>query len=77
MLPLTADGTVISLHVSFIPITIFGRRRTRDMKVDQPVKIYTGVHIFCEEPGSLEWVIHGGDYVRDDIVIPGFVSPES
>ena len=44
------------------------------MKVDQPVKIYTGVHIFCEEPGSLEWVIHGGDYVRDDIAIPGFVS---
>jgi hypothetical protein len=45
------------------------------MKVDQPVKIYTGVHIFCEEPGSLEWVIHGGDYVRDDIAIPGVVSP--
>ena len=32
------------------------------MKVDQPVKIYTGVHIFCEEPGSLEWVIHGADW---------------
>jgi hypothetical protein len=51
--------------------------RTRQMEIDQAVKIDGRIDVFGEQPGTLSRVIYGRNDLRDGIAIAGFVGQQS